>query len=412
MLAALSLTVMGSVLTALPAHAAGRGLVTTDFAGPVDRAEAVAVQPDGKIVVAGQVGRAMAVARYNPNGSLDSTFGSGRKVTQAVGGGAGAKAGAFAVVIQPDGRIVLAGSHVRAAAGTVLPGFFMIVRYNPDGMLDTSFGTTGIVRTGFNVPRSDPLHRAYDLAILGDGWLLAVGMAGARVFAAVRYEPNGLLDTSFGNGGTVTTEFAGVGADAVARAAAVRGDGRIVAAGQTISDSDFALAQYNQDGSLDGGFGQGGLVRTDFAGGLDLGRAIVMQPDGRVVVAGFSGDVELARYNANGSLDAGFGRGGKVTTDIAGQDEANGMGLLSDGRIVIAGRGGNNFALARYNSNGSLDGGFGNGGKVTTDFAGGIDFATAMVFQPDGRIIAVGRSGSDFAVARYNPNGSLDTTFG
>ena len=193
---------------------------------------------------------------------------------------------------------------------------------------------------------------------------------------------------------------------------------------KTSRSEDFALARYNPNGTLDGTFGTGGKVTTDFNGDDDEAHALVLQPDGKLVAAGqaesgYRGrDFALARYNPNGSLDATFGTGGKVTTDFAGNDDAAfGAVLQSDGKIVAAGGAktsrSQDFALARYNANGSLDATFGTGGKVTTDFAGNDDAAFALALQQDGKLVAagganVGRSrtdyrgsGEDFALARY-----------
>src|SRR6266536_6144139 len=168
-------------------------------------------------------------------------------------------------------------------------------------------------------------------------------------------------------------------------------------------------------GALDPTFGIGGEVTTDF-GGSDSAQAVAIQSDGKILAAGLSGagDFALARYNADGSLDPSFGSGGKVTTDFGGFDLALGVALQSDGKIVAAGQGGSSFdfALARYNADGSLDTSFGSGGKVTTDF-GVFDAATAVAIQRDGKIVATGSTFSSgfqqFALARYNADGSLDT---
>ncbi len=183
------------------------------------------------------------------------------------------------------------------------------------------------------------------------GAVLALALVTAVLPGAAVAAP-GDLDPSFGSSGKVTTDFGGSDA---ASAVAIQTDGRIVAAGRSGS-GDFALARYNVDGSLDPTFGSSGMVMTDF-GGSDAASAVAIQPDGRIVTAGRSGsgDFALARYNADGSLDPSFGSGGKVTTDFGGFDLALGVALQSDGKIVAAGQGGSSFdfALARYNADGS-----------------------------------------------------------
>jgi len=240
---------------------------------------------------------------------------------------------------------------------------------------------------------------------------------------------DGTLDSSFGSAGKVVTDFFG----SIDRAAGlvVQSDGKIVAAGFANSGAnglDFAVARYQTDGSLDLTFGVGGKVTADFFGGLDIGNGIAIQSDGRMVIAGnaFIGsgsnfnDFGLLRLNTDGSLDATFGAGGKVHTDFGEVDEAAGLVLQPDGGIVLAGRsaagGSVNFGLARYNTTGALDPSFGVGGKVLTVFPGGLSEASAVVIQPNGKIVAAGRYVvslfSQFALARYNSNGSLDPSFG
>src|SRR5262249_46861010 len=243
-------------------------------------------------------------------------------------------------------------------------------------------------------------------------------VGGVSSFALVRYNADGSLDTTFGTGGKVVTASLG---DAFALS--IRSDGKlVVAGGRTQSPSTFVLARYNSDGSLDTTFGSGGtVVRTDFSG---LYAALVLQPDGKIVVAGGNGDFVLARYNDDGSLDTTFGSGGTLTTDFSGRDdEPYALAIQSDGKIVAAGRTTttsgtvlSDFALARYNSDGSLDMTFATGGKVTTTFPspfpGG---AYALALQPDGKIVAAGGGflvESGIRLARYNSDGSLDITFG
>jgi uncharacterized delta-60 repeat protein len=249
------------------------------------------------------------------------------------------------------------------------------------------------------------------------------------------------LDPTFGTGGKITTDFSGRcdGASALA----LQSDGKIVVAGTSGTGcqpfvgnfvlphyefGDFAVARYNHDGSLDATFASGGKVTTDFFGGSDNATAVALQSSGKIVVAGFAdNDFALARYNSDGSLDTSLGTGGKVNTDFSGgTDEAWTLAVQSDGKIVVAGwtRVGSSadFALARYNSDGSLDATFGSAGKVTTDFSGGCDGISALGIQSDGKVVVAGRTGTDcgggtfptgdFALARYNSDGSLDATFG
>jgi uncharacterized delta-60 repeat protein len=383
------------------------GVVTTDFGGS-DSAEAVAIQSDGKIVAVGGTfsfpSGDFALARYNADGSLDASFGPGGKVTTDFGGFDAASA----AVIQPDGRIVAAG---RSGSGD-----FALARYNADGSLDPTFGSGGKVTTDFG-----GFDAAFGVALQADGKIVAAGQGGpGGGFAFARYNTDGSLDPSFGSGGEVTTHFTS-GVEVVI-AVAIQLDGKIVVTGQTFAGGfqQFALARYNADGSLDASFGSGGIVATNFGFDSAFGGALAIQSNGKIVAAGRAGtDFLLARYNGDGNLDATFGSGGIVTTDFGGAffDAAFGVALQSNGKIVAAGGTFNgfvgpsaDFALARYNPDGSLDASFGSGGKLTTDF-GGFDVARSVALQSDGKIVAAGTggSGSDFALARYLGDTSVIT---
>jgi uncharacterized delta-60 repeat protein len=208
-------------------------------------------------------------------------------------------------------------------------------------------------------------------------------------------------------------------------ALAIQTNGKAVLAGDSDAGGtrDFALTRYNLDGSLDTTFGNGGKVLTDF-GGFDDAFGVAVQRNHKLVTVGFTdpggsggADFAVARYNADGSLDPSFGAGGKVTTDFGGVDSADAVAIQTDGRIVVAGTGGHgfHFAVARYNRDGKLDASFGAGGMVTTTFAT-VDFGNAVDLQRDGKIVVAGRAfgpvGDVFAVARYERDGTLDATFG
>lgn len=308
---------------------------------------------------------------------------------------------------------------------------------NPAGSLDGSFGSGGKITTDF----SGGPDAALSVILQTDGKIVVAGYARVGTgydFALARHNANGSLDTSFGTGGKVTTDFGGRD---FGLAMALQSDGKIVVVGYsctppplvvnascTDSSYKFALARYDANGSLDASFGTLGKVTTDLPGTKEQVLAVVLQPwDGAIVVAGyvFNGsnyDFALARYNSTGTLDASFGSAGIITTDFASRDDqAIGLALQTDGRIVVSGStssggGYRDFALARYNGNGTLDTSFGNGGKVTTDFGGGDDAAPSVAVQTDGQIVAAGfayTASSDFALARYNGwDGSLDASFG
>jgi uncharacterized delta-60 repeat protein len=414
------------------------GIVATDFAGTGASAAAITVQADGKLVVAGGAGYTIsptfALTRYNSNGTLDASFGTGGKVTTDVGG---RFESARAVALQGDGKIVVAGSTVNG-----LFNDFAVVRYNSNGTLDTSFGTGGKVITDFGVSA-----QVASAAVQPDGKILVGGFAnlnGGYNFELVRYNSDGTLDLGFGTGGKVTTDFGLIAQGfsfAQADSLAVQQDGKIVLSGLAFLNNayNFALARYNSNGTLDTGFGTGGKVITTFPtpnpNANCEANSVAIQPDGKIVAAGIAAlDFALARYNSNGTLDTSFGTGGKLTTDIAGStDFAGSVVVQGDGKIFAAGRafvnGDFHSALARYNSNGSLDTTFGTGGKLTNIFGVDSEAVNSLAVQPDGKIVAAGgaviNGVTDFALARFNsgsgsnpninPNASfvkVDTTTG
>ena len=399
----------------------GEGKVTTDFGDDRNHeAHALAIQSDGKLVVAGgSTGSGnsdFALARYRPDGTLDSTFGDAGTVLTDFGGGSFDFANALA--IQADGKLVVAGwSNANGRWD------FALARYLPNGTLDSTFGDAGTVLTDFGGGSFD---FANALAIQADGKLVVAGDSrggGSFDFALARYLPDGTLDSTFGDAGTVLTDFGSENFD-FANALAIQADGKLVVAGvsHNSDSSDFALARYLPNGTLDSTFGDAGKVLTDFNGSIDSVSAVTLQPDGKLVVAGGSGnccdfiinDFALARYRPDGTLDSTFSDDGKVLTDFnRGSDEgALTLALQPDGKLVVAGlseaSGSEDFALARYLPNGTLDATFGGDGTVLTDFDGGSsDTGIALAIQPrDGRLVVAGRSiagdHSVFALARYH----------
>ena len=384
--------------------------------------QAVALQPDGKIVVAGSgsLGRT-AVMRFTASGAVDTSFGTGGQVHDQMGGRVG---NALSAVVQPDGRLLVAG-FVEWDGG--VSADFALVRYDEDGSPDPEFGTKGYVRTDFGGNQDT----AFAMALQPDGRIVVAGqcLVGNQNLAVARYMPDGTLDPSFGAGGKAWTNLHG-GADS-ARAVALQHDGKIVLAGtawQKSSGFDFAVVRYRPDGRLDTSFGTGGSATFDFDGQEDIAHAIAVQPDGGIVVAGGTLGAEarsnfaLVRLDADGSLDSTFGERGRILTDFeGGLDLAHALVLQPAGRIVVAGETqrkraptGFDFSLARYSKDGRLDREFGDGGKVLTDIEGmgGLDAVAALALQEDGRLLAVGRTvitkgershSHNFALARYLP---------
>ncbi len=399
------------------------GKVTTNFGGD-EIANAVALQTDGKIVTAGFTltpgpgfNPNFAVARHNSDGSLDISFDSDGKVTTDFLGFFDI---AEAIAIQPDGKIIVAGkADTSTPDNPQAPTLFALARYNADGSLDSGFDGDGKLTFSF----INGLETAYDLAIQPDGKIIVVGsaqnMSGAGM-ALARLNLDGSFDGSFGTGGKL---YASLGAArGNAQAVALQTDGRIVIGGYASSpmfDEDFLVARFNSNGQFDTTFGTNGITVTDMSGGDDdAALDIALQADGKIITVGYAimqqGDFAMVRYNTNGSLDANFGSGGKVITAFGSEHSgAHGVVIQPDGKIVSVGRVSVqlgmdfDFALTRHTAGGVLDSSFGSNGRTTTSFADRYDQANAVVLQPDGKIIAAGVSQSlefvtDMAVARYS----------
>ena len=296
-----------------------------------------------------------------------------------------------------------------------------------DGTLDTTFGTNGKVTT--NIGTQPTVDRALHLAIQSDGKFIIAGdtnIGGSLDFAAVRYNADGTVDTTFGTGGKVTADFANTGDNDYGKSVLIQSDGKILLIGHSeMSGSvDFAAVRFNSNGTLDNTFGNTGKATADI--GNSSGDNVVsatLQADGKILIVGSSyvnneWDFAIARFNTNGTLDNSFATGGKTTTDLGIHDWGNSVAVQTDGKIVLAGYSGtanrNELAVVRYNANGTLDNTFGTGGKVT--IANESIEGYSVMLQADGKILVSGRTYSDttssFAVVRYNSNGSLDTTFG
>src|SRR6266567_1708101 len=329
-------------------------------------------------------------------------------------------------------------THFRElGASVIILAFFatLQIAQAADVDLDPTFGSGGTVMTDIN--RSTDIANA--VAVQADGKLVVVGQTykqndfSDEDFVVTRYNPDGTLDTTFGRGGKVRTDFPGLAA--VPSAVVIQADGKIVVAGGAFPLftflGNFELVRYNPNGSLDRSFGNGGTVTTDFFGNEDDAFSVLIQPDGKIVAVGSANnpttfyDFAAVRYLSNGTIDTTFGVAGKVSTDFGDQnfDRARSAVLQPNGSIVAAGfaisqNGGvQNFAVARYTSSGILDTTFSGDGKTQIDFGDCCQSATKVLLQSDGKIITVGGSNGesaedDFLLARLNPSGSLDTTFG
>jgi len=410
--AALALALPFAVGAADPGHgsldqAFGNGGIVTTAIGRWSEADALVIQPDGKLLVAGETSGdrvspwcAFALVRYNPDGSLDTDFGKGGEVTTA---GPYGCSSVDALVLQPDGKLVAAGFSEQTSTKRSVG---LLVRYNPDGSIDRSFGTRGKVVTA---------DAGIGLVLQPDGKLVTAGSSGpesATQFVLVRYTARGVLDRTFGKQGKVTTpdgEYACCPGSPIAQP-----DGKLILPGY--SSEGNPMFRYNPNGSLDRSFGKGGKVTM----GIDP-QALALQHNGRIVVVGTdipSPDYKgvnmfaVARYNRNGTRDPSFGEGGEVYTAIGDRygngSQANSVAIQPDGKIVAAGYSDDGATLARYLPNGALDRTFGKGGIVTTSIPPCCAIVTALAVQPDGSLVAAGHRSIDndrgtIALARYVP---------
>lgn len=400
----------------------GDGIATTDFGLSPDAAFDVAVQSDGKIVATGRA-RAVnggvahynfGIARYNTDGTLDSSFGSGGKSSLDIGVQKKDDV-IWAIGIQPDGKIVAAGDafvKIGPKKNDPVQSHFALARFNSNGTLDTTFDGDGKVQTVIG-----SLSSAFDVVLQPDGRIVVAGWSGTstRQFTVARYNTNGSLDTSLdGDGIVIVTAFDGFG-----RGVALQTDDKIVVVGRTFaSPSDVKVVRLNPDGSLDTTFGSGGIVTTDGPAGLeDTARRVAIQSDGKIVIVGITwnsapvanpADIWVVRYNSDGTLDSSFDSDGIVvtpnTTVPEAGDEGSDLVIQPDGKLVVAGVFGNVApVLIRYNTDGSLDSTFDGDGIVSTVGGAGL----AVKLQTDGKIVAAGGNGSDFVVTRHLGDGVI-----
>ena len=414
----------------LDASFGGDGRVTTNLVpanpGRADYAYDLALQADGSIVTVGysydssgtSQASDFAITRYRPNGSLDTTFSAdGRRLLNL-----GEFGVARAVAVQPNGKILVAGEVVGAAGLDVA-----IVRFNANGTMDTTFSGDGKQITSFG--GGDNL--AHAVALQSDGKILVTGEGwnGKTVeFVVYRYLSNGTLDLAFSGDGMVSFGF-GAGKDDYAVDLAIQSDGKIIVAGSSgtwvsqgnppasVFVGDFAIARLNRNGTLDTSFSGDGRQVTDF-GSNEVGEGLALQPDGKLVLVGHKGTTEtssaVARYNTDGSLDTSFSGTGKRTFRmITGRSSvASDVVVSAVGKIIVMGAtvngsGSGEFAVARLNSHGTLDKTFSEDGKVTLDF-GGSDHGNAILSQPaDGKYVLGGYTcdppACAFALARVLP---------
>ncbi len=451
------------------------GYQSTDFFGLNDQIKALALQPDGKIVAAGVSDSHFAIARYFPNGSIDNSFSGDGKDTIHFGGESEI---AISVGIKSDGRIVIAGESGSSGQQTLLSiayylsngtrdnGFssdgklslllpdgrsttsmklqpdgkmvfagycsvdgqvnVSVVRLLENGALDNTFSSEGTVTINFGTATS-----AMAVELDQNNKIVVGAHAPIGQYCLARLLMDGSLDNSFSEDGLVTTSL-NIGSDYL-RCLAIQSNGKILAGGISSTSlpnyqSKFSVARYNTDGSLDETFDGDGMLVDYKPSSATSFLASAVQPDGKLVTIGETyitqqaTDVCVARYNIDGTPDNTFSGDGKLLLKFGpGRNSANGVAIQQDGKIVIGGEARpslyyGEFAVARLNSDGSMDSSFSDDGIVVTDMGGFFDQLKAICILPNGKIVAGGNSDSvayynRFALARYNPDGKLDSTF-
>ena len=354
------------------------------------------------------------IIKYNSDGTLDNTFGTGGKVRTPISSYSDR---ALAMAVQTDGKIILAGNTTSYSPTTIS---FTIVRYNINGTLDNTFGTSGVVITSMG---AGSMSNAYSVAIQNNGKIIVAGCSRINStayndFTLCRYNVNGILDNTFGTNGIVKTTISSSSYFDRINGIAIQSDGKIICAGTTDngSNKDFAIVRYDSTGILDNTFGTSGKVITPIGSIAAYANSIIIQTNGKILVAGINTNgtnsyFAMVRYSIYGTLDNTFGTSGIVTTSLNSQiDEAYSISLQNNRKILVAGSstsGSNyNFGVVRYDTTGTLDNTFGVGGIVTTPIGSyGYSIAKSVKVQPDGNIILAGYSydgtHQDFAVVRY-----------
>ncbi|MEM7344048.1 MAG: hypothetical protein AAF485_07385 [Chloroflexota bacterium] len=386
----------------------GTGIVTNSLTG-TDASYGIAIQADNKLVVTGNSqqnsgpAQGFTVVRYNTDGTLDTTFNQTGVVTTIISH----PDISLSIAVQPDQKIVVAGGTDGGMYSNI-----MVVRYTTTGTLDSSFNSTGIVTT----PIPNGASGATAIIVQPDGKVIVGGVSGATDdsdFTLVRYTITGTLDTTFNQTGIVTTSIPPQAIDNGIASLTLQPDGKIIAVGE--SGNDFAMVRYTITGAVDTSFGGTGIITTS---ALTIGYDVALQSDGKIVASGWQDSsnnrpAAAIRYLPNGSLDTTFGNNGIVISTLD-------TGLIvtqPNNKIVIAGSDGQygdnrNFAIIRYHDNGTIDTSFGGTGIITTAITDITDVATALLIQPNGKLVLSGYSNSpsnllsdnqtsDFTVVRY-----------
>jgi uncharacterized delta-60 repeat protein len=398
----------------------GDGKRLTDFESGADFARDAVVRDDGKIIVAGTAyddsldAAVFGLLRLHPGGGIDTSFGTnGRVLTSFTGGGDNA----YEVALQENGKIVVAGT---ADSGAYTD--FAVARYMPNGTPDTNFSGDGrrILHLSDFHDQARGVAIAPDGKIVIGGWAADDDMSNPATgddFAVVRLVSGGGYDNSFSGDGIKTTDFGGnfdQGFDV-----AVQPDGKPIVGGWgegPTDEADLALARYKTNGALDIDFSSDGRKTTDFAGNSDLIKGLAIQPNDKILAAGSvepsgsEADIAVARYMPGGSIDGNFGNGGVASKDVDDFDRGEDVVIQPDGKIVVSGYDNlifGDFALVRFTTGGTADMGWGTGGFVLTPMGTSNSAAFGLAIAPNNTVLAAGEANggserlNDYGVARY-----------
>jgi uncharacterized delta-60 repeat protein len=396
------------------------GMVTTGFGAVHDYGLTMLLQADGKIIGTGSSKDnngtpSFAMVRYNSDGSIDESFGLNGKVTYPNGG-------AESAMLQPDQKIILSG-YSRANSYSLSSDTHELLRFNTDGSLDSTFGVNGRVSTSFGEEFN---HTRASVMVLPDGKILQCGTLRHFVSKVTlgRYESNGLVDSTFGVNGSMVMELPDFGV--LHPSVRLQGDKILLSGRLSVNNSStrFMLLRFNYNGDIDTTFGTNGIVTTEVQNVQHIGGQFEVLEDGKILLTGRVDphpelDYWLLKYNENGTLDSAFGTNGMVSTDFGHDDISSTLVTLSDGKIIVAGwiwepDNYNGFGIAKYNSDGTLDLGFGAGGKMEIQIGPKNDNCYSGIEQPDGKLLFFGHTDItqnandvnwDFALVRLSTAG-------
>lgn len=418
-----SVAITVNAINDAPTFEVGDGVAMPDIVALSDGGVDIAVQDDGKYVVLTSANTASSgqdldfvLSRYNTDGTLDTSFGTNGIVVTAVNTN---NESPKTVTLQDDGKILVAGGYAPTATSDSI-----VMRYNADGTLDTTFSTDGMAEIDFSVTSTDIIN---DMVVQPDGKIVVVGygsFSGTNQITVARLHSDGTLDTSFDGDGTLLLPVNGTGS--YGNEVELLSDGRIMIGGYADNgtDNDVVLISLNSDGSLDTSFDTDGTLMIDMTAS-ESGSAMVVDESDNIYIAGLSNvsgnsDTIVIKVDDSGSLVTGFGTNGIATHAIGSPYEAvNDMVLQDDGKIIIVGdayNGSNNdISVIRLNSDGTLDTTFDGDGKIRDDMNGATDSAKAVALDNKGAILVVGNtsidgSGESF-LARFESEGSFDKYF-